>query len=223
MNRITKALIGAGILGLAAGSISLWSATPIARAADHLDPPARTDPDSGGADRGADIADLYAWHQGTGASARMVTVLTFAGPNVPSADQAVPCDRDVLYGIHLDNGTNQFNIRARFGKDDLGNCFVQVAGIPGTGTAVISGPVERPFTRAGVRMFAGLRDDPFFFDLTGFRETLSTGTIRMINDRDFFAGMNTSALVIEFPLAAVSPGGETVRVHSTTGRIGGGS
>jgi hypothetical protein len=216
-----KVLMAAGAVGAAAGSLSLWSPTPSATAADHLDPPARTNPDTGGTDRNADIADLYAWHRGTGATATVVTVLTFAGPNMPTAGQETPCDRDVLYGIHLSNGTTQFDIRARFGVDDVGNCFVQVTGIPGAGGARVEGPVERPFTRAGVQVFAGLRDDPFFFDLTGFRQTLMTGTISMIDDRDFFAGQNTSALVIEFPLAAVSPGGEVVTAWSSSGRNGG--
>ncbi|MEZ4401133.1 MAG: DUF4331 family protein [Kofleriaceae bacterium] len=221
MNTVTKALIGVTAIGLAAGIAADWRQTPLARAADHLDPPGRTDPSGGAADRAADIADVFAWHQGTGANAHLVTILTFDGPNMPVAGQAMSCDRDVQYAIHLDNGTAQFTIDARFGKDDQGTCFVRLTGVPGAGNATLAGPIERPFTRAGVQIFAGLRDDPFFFDLTGFRETLQMGTIRMVNDRDFFAGKNTSALVVEFPLAAVSPTGQPVRVYGTTARIGG--
>jgi hypothetical protein len=114
----------------------------------------------------------------------------------------------VLYTIHVSNGaTHVRSSRARFAKDDVDGCFVQLMGVPGAGAGAIEGPTERPFRRRGVDVFAGLRDDPFFFDLTGFRQTLASGTISMINDRDFFSGMNTSALVVEFPLAAVSPGG----------------
>jgi hypothetical protein len=226
MKRIGKILLGVGAVGAAAGALAWsWPATPAVEAADHLDPPMRTDPATAGgsADRNADIADLYAWHQGTGADAKMVAVLTFAGPNDPAAGQATPCDRDVLYGIHMNNGTTTSDIYARFGKDDVGNCFVNVTGIPGTGGGGVAGPIERPFTRGDVKVFAGLRDDPFFFDLTGFRQTLMTGTLSMINDRDFFAGKNSSAIVIQFPLSAVSPAGEVVRVWSTTGRAGGGA
>lgn len=220
-----KALAAVATLGLgAAGGLGIWSASqpPSAEAADHLDPPMRTDPTGNpSADRAADIADVYAWHQGTGATATMVVIMTFAGPNAPAADQAVPCDPNVLYGIHIDNDGNpgaEFDIQARFGEDDVGNCFVRVAGIPGAQGQTIDGPVERPINRLGVRVFAGLRDDPFFFDLTGFRETVMTGTLAFVEDRDFFQGQNTSALVVELPLSAVSPGGEQLQVWGTTGR-----
>ncbi|MBP6631295.1 MAG: DUF4331 family protein [Kofleriaceae bacterium] len=223
MKATTIALLTVTGLGLGAGGVAVWRSTTSALAADHLDPPARTNPDSGGTDRAADIADVYAWHQGTGATATLVTVLTFSGPNAPAAGQATPCDRDVLYRTHVSNGTTTFDIGARFGHDDLGNCFVRVEGIPGTGGAAVMGPTERTIQRSGVKVFAGLRDDPFFFDLTGFRETVAMGQIRMISDRDFFAGLNTSALVLEFPLAAVSPTGQALKVWGTTARIGGGA
>ena len=205
----------AGALGAGAGLVHL------AEAADHLDPPGRTNPMSGGMDRNADIADVFAWHQGAGAEASVVTVLSFAGPNMPAADQAIPCDRDVLYAIHVSNDADadpEHTIYARFGQDDLDNCFVSVSGIPGV-TGAIEGPVELAMERSDARVFAGLRDDAFFFDLQGFQETLSMGTIRMTNDRDFFAGQNTPALVVEFPLSAVSTEGQDFRVWATTARF----
>lgn len=215
---------GLGLLTLAAGGAGLAAtvATEV-DAADHLDPPARTNPTAGGTDRNADIADLYAWHRGTGASASVVAVLSFSGPNMPVADQAIPCDRDVLYSIHVSNDDDlmpEFTISARFGLDDLDNCFVQLSGIPGAGATPIVTRVERTATRDGVSAYAGLRDDAFFFDLQGFQQTLTTGTISMTDDREFFAGQNTPALVVEFPLVAVSPGGETLRVWATTSRAG---
>lgn len=220
MQSKTLVLMAAAGVGLSVGGVAIWKAASPAQAADHLDPPARVDGNN--ADRAADIADVYAWHQGSGASAMMVAALTFAGPNVAMAGQKTPCDRDVLYTIHVSNGASQFDIRARFGMDDRMNCFVKVEGIPGAGAAPIVGPVERPVHKGGVKVFAGLRDDPFFFDLVGFRETVAMGAIRMTNDRDFFAGKNTSALVVEFPLAAVSPSGQALQVWGTTARIGGG-
>ena len=66
--------------------------------------------------------------------------------------------------------------------------------------------------------WAGLREDPFFFDLTGFQETLSTGTVSFVNDRDFFAQKNISAIVIE--LETEDLGGTTLQVWATTSRIG---
>jgi hypothetical protein len=209
---------------LALGGISAFAATQISHveAADHLDPPARTNvPAPGTSDRAADIADVYAWHQGTGADARLVVAMSFAGPNAPVAGQRVSCDRDVLYTIHIDNdgdGEGEHNIEARFGRDSNMNCLVQFSNVPGvTGTIVAA--TERTLTRGPVKVYAGLRDDAFFFDLQGFRETLSTGTVAMRGDRDFFAGLNTSVMVVEMPLAAalatpVAP----IRVWGTTQR-----
>lgn len=214
---------GLGLLALAGGVAGLAAtANTEVDAADHLDPPARTNPDSGGTDRAADIADLYAWHRGTGASRTVVTALSFGGPNEAVADQAVPCDPDVLYSIHFSNDDDldaDLTIGARFGEDDLGNCFVQLSGIPGAGATPVVTPVERSVTRNGVSVFAGLRDDAFFFDLVGFRQTLSTGTLSMTDDRDFFADKNTPVIVVEFPLVGVSPADQAFRVWATTSRI----
>jgi hypothetical protein len=197
------------------------TANTFVRAADHLDPPMRVDPTMGGTDRAADIADVYAWYR-TGTPQTLVAVLSFSGPNPASPTQEIPCDRDVLYGIHISNDddtTANFDIWARFGEDDVGNCFVQLTGVPGSATPIV-GPVERVLQRPGnVMAFAGLRDDAFFFDLEGFRTTLMTGTLSFANDRDFFARQNTPAIVIEFPLVAVRPGAQRLRIWATTSRI----
>lgn len=227
MKSKTRVLVSAGVAvaTLAAGA-GLWSRQ--SHAADHLDPPSRTDPMSGGTDRNADIADLFAWHQGTGASATFVAVLTFSGPNAPMAMQRMACDRNVLYNILIDNTGDampNITISARMGQDDVGNCFVQWTGIPGTTGPVVS-PAESTRTFGGARVYAGLRDDPFFFDLQGFRDTLSmaatapTGMgLRFANDRDFFAGKNSSALVVEVPLVGVTGSGTNLKVWATTSRI----
>ena len=210
---------------LALGGLSAFAAAQIAHveAADHLDPPARTNPMNvpAGTDRAADIADVYAWHQGTGAAQRLVVAMSFSGPNAPVANQAIACDRDVLYTIHIDNngdGVGEHNIEARFGRDSNMNCLVQFSNIPGvTGTIVAA--TEHTLTRGPVKVFAGLRDDAFFFDLEGFRTTLSTGTVAMRSDRDFFAGLNTSVIVVEMPAsAALATPVADIRVWGTTQR-----
>ena len=45
--------------------------------------------------------------------------------------------------------------------------------------------------------------------------------LRMAADNDFFDGLNTSAIVVEFPLLAISPTGQSFRVWATTSRIEG--
>ncbi len=107
-------------------------------------------------------------------------------------------DRDVLYTVHLDrdgDAISDHDIHVRFGDDGEGNHGVQVSNLPGCDGA-IEGPVESVLSDGSLAVFAGLRDDPFFFDLTGFRETLATGALAFDADRDFFAGTNVLAIVL---------------------------
>jgi hypothetical protein len=201
-------------------------------AADHLDPPHRVSPDpttgaGAAADREADIADVYAW---TNADEHLVVAMSFDGPNAPAALDAVPCDPDVLYEIHIDTdiqpfmGTgdeDEFTIQARFGMDDVGNCMVQFSGIPGLAAgSTLEGAVEHTLQRGETQAYAGLRDDAFFFDLEGFRTTLGTGTLSVSNDRDFFAGLNTPVMVIEVPTSDVTTvtASTAIRVWGSTSR-----
>ncbi len=129
-------------------------------------------------------------------------MLTYAGPTDPVAGETAMYDPDVLYGIHIDTNQDQVadhDLWIRFGQNASGNWGMQVEGIPGGDPAMQSGPVEFANTISGptdAYFWAGLRDDPFFFDLQGFMDTLSTGTLSFVNDRDFFAGKNISAIVI---------------------------
>lgn len=218
MKLVTKALFGAGVMGLAAGVI--WQAIPTVEASDHGDPAMRVGPAPQGADTASDIGDVYAWHSGSGTDAKLTAIMTFDGAKAPAAGQAVTCDRDVLYRIHLESGATTFAVEARFGLDDAGNCFVQIKNAPGAGAGSIEGPTGRAFTRKGIKVFAGLVDDPFFFDQQGYNESIQMNEIRMTNDRDFYAGTNTSAIAIEVPLSAVSTGGASIRVYATTARTG---
>jgi hypothetical protein len=196
-------------------------------AADHLDPPARTNPDAmpPGTDRNADIADVYAWVRGEGAARTAVLAMSFSGPNAPVAGQDVPCDENVVYSIHIDNNGDTAveptsTIEMRLGEDDRGQCFYQLTGVPGAGADPVVGTVGYTTRRGTASMHVGLHADAFFFDLQGFRTTLSTGTLSFVDDRDFFANKNTSVLVVEVPIVAVSPSDAPYRVWATTARFG---
>ncbi len=204
----------------AAAGAGLWMAGVGLTAADHLDPPSRTDPAQDSTpDRAADIADVYAWHTDTDLN----LVLTFAGPQATTAPATY--DPDVLYTINLSNSaprtTPDIPIQVRFGSGSGANEFgVQVSGLPGV-TGAIEGAVETDLDRDGVRVRAGLFDDPFFFDLQGFRETATTGTLSFNPNRDFFAGQNLTAVVISIPRNRIENGTNLVDVWATTARFGG--
>lgn len=186
-------------------------------AADHLDPPALTDPGVDRTpDRAADIADIYAFHDATS----LVVMVTFGGPqatNVPAY-----YDRDVLYTLDISNagspGDFEIPIEIRFGFDG-NNPGVRVTGLPGETT--ISGPVETNLTANGIIVRAGLFDDPFFFDSQGLRESRQSGNLTIRNDRNFFGGQNITAVVIQIPRAMVENGNNRIDIQSTASRFGG--
>ena len=221
MRRI--ALWTAGVGALAAGlSIAVLAPEQIGLAADHLDPPQRTDPAVDPTpDRAADIADIYAWRSGT----RVNLIVTFAGP-VPT-DQPATFDRDVLYRLNISNQAPRVEtdipIEVRFGSDPAmaDSVGVQVLGIPGTGADGVSGPVETNINEDGVIVRAGLFDDPFFFDSQGFRETRSTGDLSFNANRDFFAGQNITAVVISIPRERLGASDAVLDVWAESLRFGG--
>ncbi len=216
--KIRKALPYAiGGLSLASAAILLAPGMGII-AADHLDPPARTDPAVDSTpDRAADIADIYAWHTDTS----VVLVMTFAGPQ--ATNRPATYDPDVLYAVNVSNTaprtTTDIPIRFQFGTGAMNQFGIRVTGLPGV-TGAIEGSVEQVLEKDGVRVFAGLFDDPFFFDLQGFRETVSTGTLSFNRNRDFFAGQNLTAVVIEIPRNRIDTGA-VVDVWGSTARFGG--
>ena len=200
---------------LAAGAVIVAPlGTP---AADHIEPPARTDPAVDPTpDAAADLADVYAFFD----SQNVVFAVTFGGP----AATTLPAfyDRDVLYTLHLSNDSNpattEFPVRIRFGFDG-DRPGVRVTGLPGNVT--IEGPVETDLQHGGITVRAGLFDDPFFFDSQGLRESRQTGTIRFNNQRSFFHSKNITAVVIQVPRSLLENGTNRLQVWSETGRFGG--
>lgn len=181
----------------------------VALAADHAEAPGTS------ADPAADIGDLYAWHSGES----MVTVLTF---NPFGAAGAENYDADVLYSIHIDSdGDNlpDHEIHARFGQNMAGEWGIQVVGLPGATEATTIGAAGGSIDAGGGAMiYSGVKDDPFFFDQTGFNETLATGTLAF-TATDAVAGLNVNAIVFEFPFADVVGADGTLQVWTTTSRL----
>ncbi len=191
-------------------ALALTLLAPAVWAADHGDSPAAAD------DVAADISDFYAWHTEDG---RLVAAMAFAG--FGEAGAAATYDAEVLYGIHIDrNGDNisDHDIWFRFGQNAAGDWGVMASGLPGEDDAVVGGVEETLEGAGGAQLFAGLRDDPFFFDFQGFGDTLATGQIMFDADRDSFAGTNVTALVVEMDLDDALDGESSLSMWATASR-----
>ncbi|MFT5583323.1 MAG: hypothetical protein ACI9VR_000901 [Cognaticolwellia sp.] len=182
----------------------------VAVAADHAEAPGAA------ADAAADIGDLYAWHTGD----KLVTVLTF---NPFGAAGEANYDADLLYTIHIDSDGDlsaDTEIHARFGMNMAGEWGIQVMDLPGADEPATVGAANGTIDAGGGAMvYSGVTDDPFFFDQTGFLDTLSTGTLSF-TATDAVAGLNINAIVLEFPFADVVSADGTARVWATTSRLG---
>lgn len=192
----------------------LGAAVPIGMAltgADHRDGPRAT------GDVAADITDVYAWHEG----AKFVAVVNLAGFGAPG--QPARFDPDVLVQLHIDRAAAagsfdqvpDLDVTVRFAGNERGELAVQVEDLPGA-AATITGPIGGVITDGPRQVFAGLRDDPFFFDLDGFKAALAKpaadSTLTFSSTRDTFAGTNVSAIVLEMALSDVTAGGTLPRL-----------
>jgi len=199
--------------------VTLSSGAP-AVGADHLDAPGLTSP-AGRPD--ADITDIYAF-QGAG-SGRTALVL-----NTGPASGAVDYGNDVAYAMNIDRNGDARPDLAYVWRFSAGNG--SGAGQPWTltrytganamtwahGVTIGSGQTgESTRINGAAEVFAGLRSDPFFFDLTAFEnDVLGIATGRHLcdaNTNDFFAPLNVHSIVLEVPNDAL---GEHIGYWATT-------
>lgn len=200
-------------------------ATRPAAAADHADAPASA------LDPSADITDVFVFRKEPG---KLVGVIAFGGAPVPRPRVDGPTGRfdpDVVFTYNIDttgDARPEHQVSVRFGVNGAGATGVEIENLPGAGYRYVFGPVETVNTTPnGLRFFAGLRDDPFFFDFEGFRATLNSfgdasapdGTLMFNNTRDSFANRNLTAIVFEMDEAAATRGSPEIHVWATSGRL----
>ncbi|HZB13170.1 MAG TPA: DUF4331 family protein [Chryseolinea sp.] len=194
-------------------------------AADHIDAPAITG-------TGSDITDVYAFQSPANAN-NMVFVVNVQGLLAPAATGAASFDEEVMIEINIDNSSTKDNvedlvIQAMF---DNGKFKVYGPEAPAqtglTSTLSKSTPVEATVTAYGsnpsvgesngIKVFAGPRDDPFFFDLNQFKAIIG-GTATSFNNpgTDAFAGTNVLSLVVEVPKSMLGSG--AVNIWATSNR-----
>lgn len=186
-------------LGVAAIAGSALLAPGFVGAADHLDAPAVA------ADGRTDINDLYAFQSPVDPdnTVLVMTVNPFAGMESgtsfrPGADYTFNIDQD---GDALADVTASVKFT---GVTNNGQKFKLKIDGPPSARGVVGqvSPVS-----GGGWITAATFDDPFFFDLAGFRDGFNfTGD-------DSFAGANVSAIVLEVPSSWV---GGNVGIWATT-------
>ena len=201
-----------------------FGAAPVG-AADHADAPASA------LDPSADITDVFVFRKTAG---KLVGVIAFGGAPVPRPRVDGPTGRfdpDVIFTYNIDNDRDSrpdISIHIRFGTNSLNQSGVEIENLPGAGYRYVFGPVETVnMSPNGLRFYAGLRDDPFFFDFVGFRATLDSfgdastndGTLMFDNTRDSFTLRNLTAIAFEMDEAAATQGSDEIYVWATSGRL----
>jgi len=185
-------------------------------------------------DPAADIADVYTFRSPVNPD-NIVLAMTVSGFIPPSEASTTFFDPNVLYQWKIDNtgdAVEDLVIQA-FVTGTGGNQVMHFRGpaapsVTGATSRVIDGPetatvrvsnTETPIiaSRNGMTVFAGVRDDPFFFDLVQFKKIIAGQATSFRNPGiDSFAGTNVLAIVVELPSAQL--GGTKLRVEGTTSR-----
>lgn len=222
--RTRAAAAAVTMLALAAGAVV---------ASDHKDGPITTE------NPAIDIADVYAFRSPAN-PANLVLVMNVHGFIPPAEAGAVSFDPRLLYEFKLDTNGDAVEdrvVQARVtGTGAEQRIHVRGPMAPataGTTSRLVPGGdvVTVPFTSTGeartasaggMSAFAGVRDDPFFFDFARYQQIVAgqADSFRMPG-MDTFAGTNVLALVVEVPIAALG-GGTQLGVWGTVSEPQGG-
>ena len=200
--KILVATVFAAIIGL------------ITVAADHIDAPAV----AGGS---SDITDYYAF-QGQDTN-NIVFVASVQGLLSPSATAGASFDENVMVEFNIDtdgDAVEDLVIQAipKNGKmyfygpympDQVGSTSSVNTGIFTKGEVSISKYGESAVfaESAGMKFFAGPRDDPFFMDFARYGEIIAGNATSFNNPgADTFAGSNVMSIVVEVPKSLLGGG-----------------
>ena len=211
-----------------------------ALAADHIDSPGAT------ADPTADITDIYAWMNDDTSKLNLVMNVTpFATADSAFSDA-------VVYAFHVNSAAGfgaaeqtETMILCKFADAATVECWAgseYVTGDPSDTAGITS-------ESGNLRVFAGLRNDPFFMEFTGFTTAVETvvgaaggltfddagcpdvgedtaGAIVGLlgggeeGPSDTFAGANVLSIVIQVDKSVVNAGGPILSVWGSTHTVG---
>lgn len=222
MKRAILAALAATALTAAALAAVVTGGPRPSAAADHVDAPGLTPP---GGNFQLDLTDVYAWRARNGNTVLAMNVngLTAPGkrPVFASGVPNVSRTKAATYWLRVDsNGdaVSDVDLGVSFSKPNAAG--VQTMTVTRNGKRLLAGKTSPgkavTVNREGaVRAYAGLRDDPFFFDLDGFINILSKEAGKSFLGctgarTDFFAGKNVSSIVLELPAGMLTRSGSTM-------------
>jgi hypothetical protein len=237
MTPYRRAATSVGLLALAAMVATIGATSLLVSAADHLDAPTTK------LNHRIDITDLYAFKSSGG-----TTLIVNVNPLTTAADsKTLRFSTTAIYQINIDRDLNGFadmvyrvkfsntraladgavvqdyTIRRSLNADARTNAFIGTVVGHGTTTAYKRSSKIGSISGGG-KSFAGVRDDPFFFDLPGFVEfkhQLLAGSTDLgvllggFTGHDTFAGTNVSTIAIEVPNLRLGGTGRTIGVWAT--------
>lgn len=242
MKSLTKrsfALAGTA-LTLTAG----WLGIRAARGSDHADTPQIA------ASAGTDLTDVFIFPSPS--NSNNVVLAMCVSPLIPAGGTR-SFDPSVLYQFKIDNTGDHVEdlvIQARFEGTGATQKVIIAGPLAPSRTGVMSdalvplattGTFNTPFSPAsGMQVFAGVREDPFFFDLEQFftilpdRATPINGVAVPLAEantpkattwrapgvaKDFLAGFNVLSIVVELPKSALrGSGAGKIGVWCTTSK-----
>ncbi|HMC84296.1 MAG TPA: DUF4331 family protein [Chitinophagaceae bacterium] len=215
-----KKILVVAAIAIALGGSILW-------AADHIDAPAVTG-------QATDITDVYAF-QGATATSRVFVINTqgLLTPGSSGTTSMAKFDANTLIQLNIDNNNDNVEdlvIQAIYDGTNIkfyGPIKPTVTGLksqlegPVTATvAVTPYSASAPTTATGsngMQVFAGPRDDPFFFDLDQFHKIIAgTATAFRSPGVDAFAGSNVMSVVMEVPVSLLNATGGKINVWAVT-------
>ncbi len=195
-----------------------FTAGGIIYAADHIDSPTVTN-------KPTDITDMYVFK---GADANnLVFVANTQGLLSPTSTAAAKFDGNTLMEFNIDNNNDNIEDLVIQCEYDATTNKMKVYGpiapsitgtkskIEGNVTAevsITSYATATPIMATGsngIKVFAGPRDDPFFFDLTQYKMILAGTESGFSNPgQDTFAGTNVLSTIVEVPKSLLGGSGK---------------
>lgn len=210
---------------LAVVILSVFITGGILYAADHIDSPSVTG-------QSTDITDLYAF-RGQDPN-NLVLVANTQGLLTPGSTGAAKFDENTLIQFNIDNNGDKVEDLVIQCKYDAASNSMIVYGPVAPSTTGLQSKIEGAVTASvvvtpygattpttstsasGIKLFAGPRDDPFFFDLDQYKKIIA-GTATGFNNpgTDHFAGTNVLSVVVELPKTMLGGSG-SLNVWLTT-------